>query len=335
MTEQHHGPIANALATLDVVTRGRDEAWLQAHAAQLHKLLEKTLASDQTELLDAARPVLMRLCSILPPTEDESAQNEDVRAFSTAAETAISEGLKNGTGLATALALLDAWSHTHPGVIDRHQLPLIKTLTRLAKEHLSGHGGDAALTHLLRVLTLLRSRISHLGDQRRWFLSAVVQLVEKSPSDKVCAFLLEMMRTWILESREAFPTVKEKAGILVKMLCFEDREASLAAAFMDLILAIYKDPALARTELTARLEPAFLMGCRCADVAVRREFLALFDASLTRSVPARVLYLLGHQNWSWMAEHYWLHQVLDLVLAAVDTTPPLIGAAYELSLIHI
>lgn len=329
LTEQHHGPIANALATLDVVTRGRDEAWLQAHAAQLHKLLEKTLASDQTELLDAARPVLVRLCSILPPTEDESAQNEDVRAFSTAAETAISEGLKNGTGLATALALLDAWSHTHPGVIDRHQLPLIKTLTRLAKEHLSGHGGDAVLTHLLRVLTLLRSRISHLGDQRRWFLSAVVQLVEKSPSDKVCAFLLEMMRTWILESREAFPTVKEKAGILVKMLCFEDREASLAAAFLALILAIYKDPALARTELTARLEPAFLMGCRCADVAVRREFLALFDASLTRSVPARVLYLLGHQNWSWMAEHYWLHQVLDLVLAAVDTTPPLIGAAYE------
>ena len=185
------------------------------------------------------------------------------------------------------------------------------------------------LTHLLRVLTLLRSRISHLGDQRRWFLSAVVQLVEKSPSDKVCAFLLEMMRTWILESREAFPTVKEKAGILVKMLCFEDREASLAAAFLALILAIYKDPALARTELTARLEPAFLLGCRCADVAVRREFLALFDASLTRSVPARVLYLLGHQNWSWMAEHYWLHQVLDLVLAAVDTTPPLIGAAYE------
>ena len=203
VTEQHHGPIANALATLDVVTRGRDEAWLQAHAAQLHKLLEKTLASDQTELLDAARPVLMRLCSILPPTEDESAQNEDVRAFSTAAETAISEGLKNGTGLASALALLDAWSHTHPGVIDRHQLPLIKTLTRLAKEHLSGHGGDAVLTHLLRVLTLLRSRISHLGDQRRWFLSAVVQLVEKSPSDKVCAFLLEMMRTCLLYTSDA------------------------------------------------------------------------------------------------------------------------------------
>ena len=67
-------PIANALATLEVITREREDAWLLAHVGQLHKLLEKTLTSDKPALLDAAMPVLERVFRLLPaaPPEGEA-----------------------------------------------------------------------------------------------------------------------------------------------------------------------------------------------------------------------------------------------------------------------
>lgn len=333
VSDQHIGPISNALATLNMITQHRDTAWFTSHVAQLHKLLEKTLASDRASLLEAAMPTLQRLCAILPaapPGDDDPPLSEDIAPLCTMAETIISEGLKSGTSLQSGLALLSAWSHAHPTCIDRYQLPLIKTLTRLTKEHLgSPASGETTLSLLKQVLTLLCARISHLGDQRRWFLSAIVQLVEKSSSVELCRFLLTTMRTWILDAREPFPTIKEKAGILVKMLCFEQRDAALFHEFLDLILAIYKDSNLARSELTARLEPAFLLGCRHTDPQVRRSFMDLLDASLTKSMPGRVLHLLGHQNWECLAEHYWLHQVLDLVLAVVDGTALLLPTLKE------
>ena len=326
VSEQHVGPMANALAALEVVTRDKSAAWFTAHLAQLHKLLEKTLASDRAPLLDAARPTLARMFGALPAAPEADAP-PDAAAFCAFAENTIAEGLRTGTHLATTLALLGAWSAAHAGAADRHVPALIKTLTRLAKEHLAAPGSEGTLQLLREALALLMARVSQLGDQRRWFLSAMVQLVEKSPSVPLCRFLLDAMRTWVLRG-EAFPTVKEKAGVLVKMLCFEARDADLFRALLDLILAIYREPAFVRTELTARLEPAFLRGCRHPDASMRRAFIDIFDASLTRSLPGRLLHLLGHQSWESLADSYWVHPVLDLLLAAMGDggAAPLLAA---------
>ena len=342
-------PIANALATLEVITREREDAWLLAHVGQLHKLLEKTLTSDKPALLDAAMPVLERVFRLLPaaPPEGEASgeAGDEAAAFCTFAEGRIAEGLRTSTNLYDVCTLLRAWSAERPAVLDRHLVPLVRTLTRLSKEHLgaapsqAGGSGEAGAGNagasekprlLLMVLGLLRRRVSHMGDQRRWFLSAVVQLIEKSPSLEVCRFLLETMRSWLLETREPFPTMKEKAGILVKMLGFEQRgNEALMRDFLELILAVYEDTGYARSELTARLENAFLLGCRSSDAALRQRFIDLFDRALTRSFPARLQHLLGFQSWECLADQYWLHQVADLLLAAVDTSQPLLPAAGE------
>ncbi|WFD31947.1 transcription-associated protein 1 [Malassezia sp. CBS 17886] len=333
-SDAHEVPIANALGALDVVCRAKNAAWFHAHMAQLQKLLEKTLASERPLLLDAALPVLRGMFAVLPAAPpDTDAPGDDGAAFLAYAENLVADALRTSSGLHSALVVLQAWSDGRAALLDRHLLPLVKVLTRLTKEHLGGAAGgsaagDGTLRLLRMVLSLLRTRISHMGDQRRWFLSAVVQLVEKSTSVELAHFLLAMMRTWILEVREPFPTVKEKAGILVKMLCFEQRnDAPLFCAFLQLILEIYRDPALARSELTARLESVFLLGCRNADAAVRGEFIRLFDHALTRSLSARLQHLLGAQSWEPFAEHYWLHQALDLLLAAVDGAQPLVASA--------
>ncbi|WFC97412.1 transcription-associated protein 1 [Malassezia yamatoensis] len=412
-TEPHFASIANALATLDVISRERSSTWYQTHMAQLHKLLEKTLMSDKPALLDAARPILQRMFAVLPaappsessvgsadstPNKTQASQKpsdtsnatpgaDDGTAFCAYAENIIQEAFKSMSNLYSLLTLLSAWSQDRWNVLDRYLPMLIKLLTRFTKEHLgssqlshsqsitqangsstptpttnhasqraqsatptapglnatpnvrstptptgnttqSTKSQDATPKHLLLVLNLVKQRISHLGDQRRWFLSAVVQLVEKSPSNEVAQFLLQMMRTWVLDSNEAFPTVKEKAGIMMKMLCFEQRkDSSLFQTYLQLILDIYKTPALARSELTARLESAFLLGCRNSDKRMREEFLSIFDKTLTKSVSGRVLHLLGYQSWECIAEHYFLHQILDLLIPALDGNQPLVPAS--------
>lgn len=184
---------------------------------------------------------------------------------------------------------------------------------------------DPGLKLLMMVLDLLKIRISNLQDQRRWFLSALVQLVEKSSSLELCRFILNMMSKWILEQKEAFPTVKEKAGILVKMMSFENRDNDqLLRDYLDLILSIYTTPAFARTELTVRLENAFLLGCRQRDPLLRQRFIDLFDRTLVHSLSGRLQYLLGQQSWEYLAEHYWLHQMLDLLLGSIDAADPLL-----------
>ncbi|PKI83589.1 transcription-associated protein 1 [Malassezia vespertilionis] len=327
ITEQHLGPIANALATLDVLCRGKNDAWFAKYIAQLHKLLERTLHSDKPVLLDAVYSVLERMVAV-------AEESEEAQAFSNFAENLVQEGLKNGTNMYGILAVFRAWSTAKPAVFHRYLQPLIKLLTKLTKEHIgaalnAGATLEPTVDLLIQVLGLLKTSVAQLGDQRRWFLSALVQLVEKSPSTELARFLLGMLRTWVLDADEAFPTVKEKAGILLKMLCFEQRsDQTLFREFLELILAIYERPALMRSELTARLEGAFLRGCRYKDDDVRRAFIDIFDKSLTHAVPARLQHLLGYQSWEALAEHYWLHQALDLVLAAVDTGHALVQAEH-------
>jgi transformation/transcription domain-associated protein len=196
---------------------------------------------------------------------------------------------------------------------------------------------DPGFKLLLMVLELLRSRISTLGEQRRWFLSAVVQLVERSKSLDLCRSLLEMMSKWTLEQKEAFPTVKEKAGILVKMMTFETRDNdALLREYLELIHAIYDNPAFARSELTVRLENAFLIGCRHEDPVLRQRFISIFDRTLIRSVQGRLQYFFSNQSWEHIADHYWIFQVLDLIMGSISKDRMLLGchglkndAAYE------
>lgn len=164
-----------------------------------------------------------------------------VRSFG---DKAIQDGFTDMKNAYAAFVVLGAWSKSKPERIDAYLSPLIKALSRFTKDHLAqqqsqnpqyqyGQGGgamksysgvDAHVKLLLMALDLTKTRISHLGDQRRWWLSAAVQLGEKSSSIEVCRFLLTTLSKWVLEGKEQFPTVKEKAGLLVKMITFENRE---------------------------------------------------------------------------------------------------------------
>ncbi|PHH60652.1 hypothetical protein CDD81_1373 [Ophiocordyceps australis] len=105
-------------------------------------------------------------------------------------------------------------------------------------------------------------------------VAVLATLVEKSMNIELCTEILNMVEGWVFRSEGSWPTLKEKT------------------AFLDLVIRIYEDPKIARTELTVRMEHAFLIGMRASDVDMRNRFMAIFDRSLSRTASASQ-FLLG------------------------------------------
>ncbi|KAJ2795634.1 transcription-associated protein 1, partial [Coemansia furcata] len=194
--------------------------------------------------------------------------------------------------------------------------------------------GETPLDILLILLILLRSNISRLGDQRRSFLTHIIQLIEKSSDPALLHVVLAIVREWVLDTQDVFPTIKEKAMLMSSMMSFVHGSASandnasragaraaLAASamsarsaagssdrstgttraggslgyvdpfallerrYLTLVLEVYSDPRFTRSEMTMRLEQAFLSGMQSEDCEMRGRFLETFDANMPPSLP--------------------------------------------------
>ena len=86
-------------------------------------------------------------------------------------------------------------------------------------------------------------------------------------------------------------------------------DTELNGQFLELVNSIYRDDALSGTELTSKLEPAFLAGLRCNQPQIRQKFVEVFDNSMKRRVYDRLLYITCSQNWEAMGSHFWIKQV--------------------------
>lgn len=209
---------------------------------------------------------------------------------------------------------------------------------------------EVETTLILKSIDILAARIEVLQEQRRPFLSTLAGLVERSASKDVCSKILDLAEQWVFSS-DGIPTLKEKVAVLSKMLYFEHRDESkmhsfsspspssekdkdkeeedttpqqsLMTRFLRLIIRVYEDPKVTRTELTVRLESAFLVGTRAYDVDIRNKFINIFDRHISRSLNARLDYLLCHQDWSQLSESFWLSQVIHLLLGSMELNSPI------------
>ncbi len=177
---------------------------------------------------------------------------------------------------------------------------------------------------ILKAIEVTALRMEILGDNRRPFLSVLATLVEKSLHIALCEKILDMVEGWVFRSEGTWPTLKEKTAVLHKMLSFEHRQdPTMLTKFLDLVIRIYEDPKITRSELTVRMEHAFLIGTRAQDVDMRNRFMAIFDKSLSRTASLRLSYVINSQNWDTLADSYWLAQASQLLLGAVEMNNPI------------
>ena len=79
-----------------------------------------------------------------------------------------------------------------------------------------------------------------------------------------------------------------------------------------LMCSPYRDDHLGSTELTVKLEPAFLSGLRCPVVQIRSKFFAIFDSSVQKRIFDRLLYIMCSQNWEQCAGYFWIKHCLEV-----------------------
>lgn len=299
------------------------------------------------------RPLVRRILDALPQEdkeEDEMQVETPSTEFVTFLSTVATEMMTAGN-LLSSLNIFWTLVQVRPAEIDQHIPQIMRALQqKLAKDQVStqpgvplqaagqpgvrpGDGPQGSLDPreleistqlILKTIQIISLRMATLGEQRRPFLSVLASLVERSQNTKLCEKILSMVKTWIFDSSEPWPTLKEKTAVLHKMLLFEQRQdPTLLHKFLDLVIRIYEDPKITRTELTVRLEHAFLVGSRAKDVEMRNRFMTIFDRSLTKSANARLIYVLTSQNWDTLSESFWLSQAIQLIFGAIDMGTPL------------
>lgn len=288
----------------------------------LQKLVRKGMVTEEYGLHDALHPIVDRLLHIIPlPKEDDDQQGEDTE-FHSFLYSAVGDGLRNGTTLRGILLMLKSIVEVTPERIEPFASPLMKLLSKLTKDHVQASPPSVNLDNAVRLLNTIldvcQISIGHLGDQRRWLLSNLVVLVEKSKNHHLCRYILELSRTWAMVKHDSYPTMKEKASLLQKMAIFEAKGDILFNSYLELIYEIYTDSNLRRSDLTSRLEQSFLLGCRARDPALRERFMDLLDVSVPRSLFARLTYICGVQSWEALADHNWIHLALHLILGSAE-----------------
>lgn len=339
----------NTIQMLKVLLTSRPNEWVVARLPQLQKLLAKPLRSEVQDIQDALHndnyaegvvprlsPILQRALETIPvETPDEELPDADspTDEFTTFLASVAGDAL-NGNGHVAGINILWIMSQRRPQDVDAHKDALLKTLqVKLAKDHLAiaapQQGAPPAVPTpleaeisaemIIKTIEMLSMRISTLGEQRRPYLSVLASLVERSQNIPLCEVILSQVENWVFHPTEPVPTLKEKTAVLQKMLLFEQRpDPTLYTKFMDLVIRIYEDPKITRSELAVRMEHAFLIGLRSQDIEMRSRFTVIYDKALSRSTSNRFFKLISEQQWDVLAETFWLSQVISLMFGSFD-----------------
>ncbi|KAH9045426.1 hypothetical protein EDB85DRAFT_2130014 [Lactarius pseudohatsudake] len=313
-----------AANVLQVVVADKPDTWFgdAENAATLQRLVRKGMITEDSALHDSLHPVFDRLLRLFPLPKEEDEDQTEMSGFHKFVYKSVDDGLQNATALRGTLLMLRSVVQVIPERIETFGAPLMKLLNKLTKEHIQVQsatpGFESGVRLLTAILEICQISVSFLGDQRKYLLAMLSQLIEKSKSASLCRFVLEMARDWALHRRESYPTMKEKASVLQKMATFETRGEPLFNAYLGLILEIYTEPSLRRSDLTTKLEQSFLLGCRAREPRTRERFLSLLDGSVPRSLFSRISYVLGVQCWEALADTNWIHVAIHLLLSAVD-----------------
>ena len=335
--------VSNAIETMGIIVELKSSSWVVSNIGVIQKYIESWIKSANPKFASNLETLVRHvLRAIADSNSDGTAEvSPDVIAFNKFMELIIQAGLRDSTCLPITISLIDASSpigETNYAMIN----DMVKTLQKLVKEIQTAYGTPAASTpkqaemlhNCIKIIQILNSTTSAMADLRRSFLQSFGALIDLTDDSEILSALIKVCRQWVFDKSMAFPTIKEKASILVKMVTFETRGLdTLLDEFLQLIADIYKDSAFLGTELTVRLESAFLIGTsRKKNPTISALFGDILDQSIGRNPYARLMYILGIQNWEPLSENYWIAVGLDLCLRSFDLESTLAASFVDVNL---
>ncbi|RKP03126.1 hypothetical protein CXG81DRAFT_9931 [Caulochytrium protostelioides] len=354
VTDETVGTILGACEIMALLLAPRIDRAEPAVLAPFARLFERWIKADKPRVLRAVQPLLKpffdRIKTLRPITAGGTAGSghastaettPELVALVETADAVLVRSLAETTQSQTVVCLLEAMHDYRADEMTELLPDILKLFQKLADDHVElakltappppTSSSTAPLTDktsldrymMVTLLGILKDRMAPLGDQRRSLMACLGSLISHTHDRELLAFLLQLTKSWIAARRETFPTIKEKANLMVKFLVLRDRDEALTTEYLQLVADIYGNPVFARTEMTVRLEPAFLYGTSHPNPVLRHRFLSILDGSVTPKLFPRLQYIFGIQNWETLSGHYWLQQALDLLLGAMDRDAPL------------
>ncbi|XP_070855284.1 transcription-associated protein 1 isoform X5 [Drosophila suzukii] len=307
--------------------------------------LSLCIIHQNTRIVRLMHMFLTRIMGIFPP--DSQHKHDDLDLLYSAVSKMIGENLTfyekspqpNASSLFGALMILKACTTNNHNYIDRILVQFIRVLNRLTKDHINTINGNVnsqlpdsnslPLELLVLSLELIKNRIFIMSVEiRKLFMGTIlVSLIEKSSEVKIIKCIIKMMDDWI-KTKEAnvmiqVPSIREKSALLVKLMQNVDKkftdEIELNVQFLEIINFIYRDEVLKQTELTSKLEGAFLNGLRFQNPHIRAKFFEILDSSMRRRLHDRLLYIICSQAWDTIGSHYWIKQCIELLILTANT----------------
>ncbi|KAJ8954217.1 hypothetical protein NQ318_005812 [Aromia moschata] len=330
------GNICTALELLTYLLTVLDRNQILASFKSLQRGISACITSNNSKIIKLVHNLLMKLMSIFPMERTNtniSCKEEELDTLYAHVGKVIFEGLTSyekketpSSLFGTVMILKAACANNH-SYIDLLITPFMRVLHRLAKEHLQPTSTEySALTSelLILCLDLVKTRVVVMGvEMRKTFIGAIlVGLIEKTQDIKVMKAITKMLEEWMkcknVVTLNQAPSLREKSILLVKMMQYVEKrfpdDNELNAQFLELVNYVYTDKHLKTTELTSKLEPAFLAGLRCSQPHIRAKFFKVFDESMQRRLHDRLLYIVCSQNWDAIGPHYWIKQCIELLL---------------------
>ncbi|KAG7507616.1 hypothetical protein JOB18_039705 [Solea senegalensis] len=319
-----------------------------AHFKPLQRGIAACMTCGNTKVLRAVHSLLSRLMSIFPTepsTSNVASKYEELECLYAAVGKVIYEGLTNyekatsntnPTQLFGTLMILKSACSQNASYIDRLISVFMRSLQKMVREHLSPQTANPGVTETSTVtselvmlsLDLVKTRLSVMSmEMRKNFIQVILtSLIEKSPDPKILRAVVKIVEEWVKNNSpmaaNQMPNLREKSILLVKMMTYIEKrfpdELELNAQFLDLVNYVYRDESLSGSDITSKLEPAFLSGLRCTQPLIRAKFFEVFDASMKRRVYERLLYICCSQNWEAMGSHFWIKQCIELLLAVCE-----------------
>lgn len=348
--QPNFGNICTALELLTFLLGVMKNDQILATFKPLQRGLSLCVTCTNTRVTRLMHGLLSRLMAIFPT--DSYHKHEELETLYTTVSKMILDGLatyeKNNqaspSSLFGTLMILKAACMNNQSYIDRLMVPFMRLLNRLTKEHLQVTGTPAipgaqvdgttspvALELLILSLELVKNRVVVMGvDIRKLFIGGIlVGLIEKSTDVKVMKSIVKIIEDWMKNKNNPVtvtqaPTLREKSILLVKLMQYVEKrfadDQELNAQFLELINYIYRDEQLKQSELTSKLEAAFLAGLRCSQPHIRAKFFEIFDGSMRRRLHDRLLYIICSHAWDSIGQHYWIKQCIELLILTANTS---------------
>ncbi|EPX72752.1 transcription-associated protein [Schizosaccharomyces octosporus yFS286] len=331
-TESNSIMYANSLKTLSVVIKTADDTWILENFSDLKLLMVQSLQNENSIVqpslsnfvssvlsLPIVRPSLINVPGISEIWSTISEWTERRLLAGSQLDVALSCLRCCLTGKKASANLLAAFMRSFhkvtKEVLSLGAQEILATSMNMPRESLK----DEANSILLSMIDLGCSRISDLEDQRRWFLSALVQIVEKSTNEQICSSIFRAVCSWVTNFENSVPTLKEKAALLLKMVSFENRftsvnNSTLFSDYLYFIHDVFQMKEYEGSELLYRLDAVYLLGTRSSDPKIRDLFISTLSTNLPKDVCSRFCKLLGEHHWDSLSNTYWIPQLNSFLI---------------------